>query len=88
MNQIQLSKPPANLETYVRPPSQVAAPDEVESWIRDMLREAKFNLHIPQSFIATIASVSQEAGKAGYRIQFLPIAGSTATADFFLERLP
>ncbi|NBR84940.1 MAG: hypothetical protein EB141_01265 [Verrucomicrobia bacterium] len=88
MTQIQLSRPPANLESYVRPPSRDATPEEVESWIRNMLREAKFNLHIPYSFIATIASISQEAGKAGYRIQFLPIAGSTATADFFLERLP
>lgn len=88
MNKSFLAQPPADADSYIQPPEHCRTPEEVEDWLREMLREAKFNLHFSDCFIADVENVSRELSKARYRVQCLLSPGSTARADFYLKRLP
>ena len=88
MNMIQLKQPPENAWTYVNPPESVVTEVALEQWIRDMVKQGALNLHIEECFLQTIANLETELVAAKYKVQILPIAGKTAAAEFYLERIP
>jgi len=88
MNMIQLEKTPENLWSYVKPPGSVIEEDELEKWLRTVIREGVNNLHIEDCFLQTIANLESDLVGQKYRVFIRPIAGMAASAEFFLERIP
>lgn len=88
MKMILLKEPPANAWTYVKPPSSVMDEHALEQWIRAMIKQGAHNLQIAECFLQTIANVEADLLAAKYKVQILPIAGKTASAEFYLERIP
>lgn len=88
MNMILLKEPPANAWTYVKPPSAVMDEQALEQWIRNIIKQGGHNLHIEECFLQTITNVEADLLAAKYKVQILPIAGKTASAEFYLERIP
>jgi hypothetical protein len=86
MNMILLKEPPKNLLSYVTPPESVLEDHALETWIRTITKQGGHNLHIEECFLQTIANVEADLLAQKYKIQILPIAGKTASAEFFLER--
>ncbi len=87
MNMILLEKPPENLWTYVKPPDSIMDEDVLEKWIRNVIKQGAHNLHIEECFLQTVANVESDLVAQKYKIMCLPIAGKTAWAEFFLERI-
>ena len=87
MNMILLEKPPENLWTYVKPPDSIMDEDKLENWIRNIIKQGSHNLHIEECFLQNIANVKSELVAQKYKIFIRPIAGKTASAEFFLERI-
>jgi hypothetical protein len=85
---ILLKQPPANARSYVKPPSSVMDDNDLEHWVRSIINQGAHNLHIEECFVQTIANVKADLLAAKYKVKFLPIAGKTASAEFFLERTP
>lgn len=87
MNMIQLQKPPENAWTYVKPPDAVMEEHALEQWIRTISKQGGHNLHIEECFLQTIKNVEADLLAQKYKVLILPIAGKTASAEFFLERI-
>ena len=87
MNRTLLKEPPANAWTYVNPPDSVMSEQELEQWIRGIIKQGAHNLHIAECFLQTIANVESDLAAQKYKVLILPIAGKTASAKFFLERI-
>lgn len=88
MNMILLKEPPANAWTYVNPPDAVMDEPALEQWIRTISKQGGHNLHIEECFLQTIKNVEADLLAQKYKVLILPIAGKTASAEFFLERIP
>jgi hypothetical protein len=88
MNMIKLEKPPENLLTYVKPPGSIIDEDALERWIRVFIKQGAQNLHIEDCFLQTIANLESDLVAQKYKVFIRPIAGMTASAEFFLERAP
>lgn len=88
MNMILLKEPPANALTYVNPPDSIMDDHALEQWIRTIVKQGAHNLHIAECFLQTITNVEADLLAAKYKVQILPIAGKTASAEFYLERIP
>lgn len=88
MNMILLKEPPVNAWSYVKPPSSAMDEHALEQWIRTIIKQGGHNLHIEECFLQTITNVEADLLAAKYKIQILPIAGKTASAEFYLERIP
>jgi hypothetical protein len=88
MNKVHLEKPPENLWTYVEPPDSVMDDHALEQWIRTITKQDGHNLHIGECFLQTIANVESDLVAQKYKVMFRPIVGKTASAEFFLERIP
>jgi hypothetical protein len=84
---IQLQKPPENAWTYVKPPDAVMDEAALEQWIRIISKQGGHNLHIEECFLQTIKNVEADLLAQKYKVLILPIAGKTASAEFFLERI-
>ncbi|MGB7767355.1 MAG: hypothetical protein WBN22_00675 [Verrucomicrobiia bacterium] len=87
MNMIQLDKPPENLWSYVQPPDAIMDENALENWIRTIIKQGGHNLHIEECFLQTIANVEPDLVAQKYKVMFRKIAGKTASAEFFLERI-
>lgn len=87
MNMIKLEKPPENAWTYVKPPDANMDEHALEQWIRGIIKQGAHNLHIAECFLQTIANVESDLVAQKYTVLILPIAGKTASAEFFLERI-
>jgi hypothetical protein len=87
MNMIKLEKPPGNAWTYVKPPDAAMDEHALEQWIRTISKQGRHNLHIEECFLQTIKNVEADLLAQKYRVLILPIAGNTASAEFFLERI-
>ena len=86
MNMIVLEKPPGDTSSYVKPPSSVIDEQALERWIRIIIKQGGHNLHIEECFLQTIANVEADLLAQKYKVFIRPIAGKTASAEFFLER--
>ena len=86
MSLIGLTKPPKDIGNYVLPPANVCTDEEIEEWLRTSLNDGSHNLHVPECSFETVSNVHTLAWQQNYKLQYLPIAGKTAHAQFFLER--
>lgn len=88
MNRFLLQKPPENAWSYVNPPDSIMDDHALEQWIRGIIKQGAHNLHIAECFLESIANVEADLLAAKYKVQILPIVGKTASAEFYLERIP
>ncbi|MBI3867054.1 MAG: hypothetical protein HY299_00860 [Verrucomicrobia bacterium] len=88
MNMIQIGKVPEDVEAYVQPPDSAMQEHAMEHWIRTMVKQGTDKLHIRDCFLQTIANVEADLATHKYKVLILPIAGTTASAEFFLVRTP
>jgi hypothetical protein len=86
MNLIVLARPPKNIASYVLPPVNVCTEEEIEEWLRTSLSNGEHDLHVQECSFETISHVHALARQENYKLQYLPIIGKTAHAEFFLER--
>jgi len=88
VNLIQIKELPKNIDTYCPIPPRIASEQEIEKWLRYMLTQGCFNLHIPNCDVETMAKVYDLAISHKYKIFVKAIEGKTAWAEFFLSAFP
>ncbi len=88
MNVIPVGDAPGDVSNYAKPPAGAEAPEQLEAWLRTMVKERAHNIHIPECLIQTVERISEEATRNGYKIMKKQLLGLTDQAEFFLKRTP
>ena len=83
MTLIQTTKPPINLEDYVKIP-EAFDEEALQDELRRLIRQAVFNIHLPEAFIATVVALEQDITANKYRVYVIP--KTSAVGEFFFEK--